>query len=225
MSSTDRCPVRWVAPEVFLTQQFRSSADVWAFGVLVWEIFNNGMEPYSTWALPDIKQNIIYKNYRLPFPEWTPTALSELITQKVWQGDPNLRIASGLAAKEIERLCPARAKTKMRGIPNLADRKKRMQEMSESELKNSSQDPGKSGKTIKHKDAISTKSRKGDQKSKMMSKQECKKDASIKQTKSKSKEPKRSKEDRRRNSAKPGGLNSSHEAKDRNSKRAVKKPH
>ncbi|TKR72074.1 hypothetical protein L596_019589 [Steinernema carpocapsae] len=108
LGATEKCPVRWVAPEVFLTMQFRNSADVWAFGILVWEVFTNGMTPYQTWQGPEIKQNIIYNNYRLPFPDWAPPMLVDLIVNKVWQGDPNSRYPSGLVAREMEKMCPSK---------------------------------------------------------------------------------------------------------------------
>ncbi|TKR72077.1 hypothetical protein L596_019591 [Steinernema carpocapsae] len=124
LGATEKCPVRWVAPEVFLTMQFRNSADVWAFGILVWEVFTNGMTPYQTWQGPEIKQNIIYNNYRLPFPDWAPPMLVDLIVNKVWQGDPNSRYPSGLVAREMEKMCPSKVQGQAR-LPTMAERRNR----------------------------------------------------------------------------------------------------
>ena len=41
-------PVRWMAPETirYNSRKFSAASDVWAFGVVVWEIFTFGQRPY-----------------------------------------------------------------------------------------------------------------------------------------------------------------------------------
>ena len=36
-------PVKQMSPETFTELKFTSKSDVWAFGILVWEIFTLGM--------------------------------------------------------------------------------------------------------------------------------------------------------------------------------------
>lgn len=39
-------PFKWFAPECTANLAFTSSSDVWAFGIVVWELFSLGAAPY-----------------------------------------------------------------------------------------------------------------------------------------------------------------------------------
>lgn len=40
-------PIKWAAPEVLNFMRFSSKSDVWAFGVLMWEVYTCGKMPYG----------------------------------------------------------------------------------------------------------------------------------------------------------------------------------
>nr|XP_026691195.1 muscle, skeletal receptor tyrosine protein kinase-like isoform X2 [Ciona intestinalis] len=39
-------PVRWMAPESIMYGKYSSNSDIWAFGVTMWEIYTNAIQPY-----------------------------------------------------------------------------------------------------------------------------------------------------------------------------------
>lgn len=40
-------PLRWMPPEAILEGDFSTKSDVWAFGVLMWEVFTHGEMPHG----------------------------------------------------------------------------------------------------------------------------------------------------------------------------------
>ncbi|KAK0406216.1 hypothetical protein QR680_018441 [Steinernema hermaphroditum] len=104
LEPTEKAPVRWLAPEVFLTQTYKMPADVWAYGVLVWEIFTNGMDPYCGWNGVQIREQVVSHQYRLQFPDWAPAAISFTIKHLVWATDPKVRMTASAIARELEKM-------------------------------------------------------------------------------------------------------------------------
>ena len=43
-----RMPVRWCAPEVINASRFSTASDVWAFFVLMWEVWSRGQQPFGS---------------------------------------------------------------------------------------------------------------------------------------------------------------------------------
>ncbi|VDD92496.1 unnamed protein product [Enterobius vermicularis] len=79
-------PIKWTAPEGLAYNTF---SDVWAFGVLLWEIATYGMSPY-----PGVELNNVYglleKGFRMDAPEGCPPSVYRLMLQ-CWNWSPSDR--------------------------------------------------------------------------------------------------------------------------------------
>jgi len=48
-----KIPIKWCSIEVLHYKSFSSKSDVWAFGVLMWELFSGGTTPYAAHSNPE----------------------------------------------------------------------------------------------------------------------------------------------------------------------------
>ncbi|RWS26041.1 tyrosine-protein kinase Abl-like protein [Leptotrombidium deliense] len=82
-------PIKWTAPEGLAYNKFSTKSDVWAFGILLWEIATYGMSPYPGVELTDV-YHMLESGYRMECPTGCPPRIYELMRQS-WQWDPNDR--------------------------------------------------------------------------------------------------------------------------------------
>ncbi|CAK9800294.1 Tyrosine-protein kinase Abl [Anthophora plagiata] len=76
-------PIKWTAPEGLAYNKFSTKSDVWAFGILLWEIATYGMSPYPGVELTDV-YHMLEKGYRMECPPGCPPKVYELMRQ-CWQ--------------------------------------------------------------------------------------------------------------------------------------------
>ncbi|NXE75401.1 BMX kinase, partial [Cochlearius cochlearius] len=84
-------PVKWSAPEVFHYTKFSSKSDVWAFGILMWEVFTLGKQPYELYDNMQVIEKVS-QGYRL----YRPQLVSDVICQimyNCWHELPEKRPA------------------------------------------------------------------------------------------------------------------------------------
>ncbi|XP_070531998.1 hepatocyte growth factor receptor-like isoform X1 [Ptychodera flava] len=84
-----KLPAKWMAPECFRKQHYDTKTDVWAYGVLLWELMTRGETPYpaiDNWDLVDY----LDKGKRLQKPPYTPDEVYDVM-HACWQLDPDLR--------------------------------------------------------------------------------------------------------------------------------------
>jgi len=90
-NSTTPLPIKWMALESLKNNgEFTSKSDVWSYGVLVWELFTRGSQPYSDvdpWEMRDYLQS----GYRLPRPKYFPDDNIYEFMASCWFEDPEAR--------------------------------------------------------------------------------------------------------------------------------------
>eukprot|EP00095_Tigriopus_kingsejongensis_P002783 snap_masked-scaffold623_size123039-processed-gene-0.5 protein:Tk02783 transcript:snap_masked-scaffold623_size123039-processed-gene-0.5-mRNA-1 annotation:"hypothetical protein DAPPUDRAFT_302459" len=90
-------PWKWMALEFLFDACFTLKSDVWSYGVVLWEIFSLGQEPYPSQEIEETVQ-AIKNGYRLPFPdemrqvEWARSVYDQVMIP-AWQANPNIRIS------------------------------------------------------------------------------------------------------------------------------------
>ncbi|CAH8842263.1 unnamed protein product [Trichobilharzia szidati] len=82
-------PIKWTAPEGLVYNIFSTKSDVWAFGVLLWEIATYGKTPYPGVELQDVYV-LLERGTRMLRPEGCPEQVYELMLQ-CWQWHPEQR--------------------------------------------------------------------------------------------------------------------------------------
>lgn len=76
-------PVRWMSLESILSGVYSEMSDVWSFGVLLWEILSNGIQPYFGHTNPEVIE-MIRDRILLPCPLHCPKKIYSLMSL-CWQ--------------------------------------------------------------------------------------------------------------------------------------------
>lgn len=84
-------PIKWTAPESLSYNKFTTRSDVWAFGILLWELATCGKSPYAGIDLYAVLDKL-ESGYRMPRPEGCPAEVYQLM-RECWQWEPDRRPA------------------------------------------------------------------------------------------------------------------------------------
>ncbi|XP_004929369.3 tyrosine-protein kinase transmembrane receptor Ror isoform X1 [Bombyx mori] len=93
-------PVRWMSPESILYARFTHESDVWAYGVVLWEIYSRGKQPFYGHNNEDATKLIVQGILLVP-PEECPRFACELM-RECWQFDPQNRIDFDEICRKLE---------------------------------------------------------------------------------------------------------------------------
>ncbi|KAL4445365.1 hypothetical protein ABPG77_011190 [Micractinium sp. CCAP 211/92] len=80
---------RWMAPEVIEHNPYGEKADVFSFGIVLWELLT-GRIPYSDMTPLQAAVGVVQKGLRPPIPPNCPPPLSDIM-RLCWQRDPSVR--------------------------------------------------------------------------------------------------------------------------------------
>ncbi|XP_038066705.1 inactive tyrosine-protein kinase transmembrane receptor ROR1-like, partial [Patiria miniata] len=82
-------PIRWMAPEAVMFGRFSVESDIWSFGVVLWEIYSYGLQPFYGYNNQEVI-DMIRTRHILPCPSGCPPHMYVLMTES-WNEAPNLR--------------------------------------------------------------------------------------------------------------------------------------
>ncbi|KAK8759241.1 hypothetical protein V5799_003127 [Amblyomma americanum] len=83
-------PVKWIAIESIRDRVFTTKSDVWSYGVLLWEMFSLGRNPYPGVVIDESFYKRLENGYRMEKPEYAPDDVYEIM-QSCWQAEPKER--------------------------------------------------------------------------------------------------------------------------------------
>uniref|UniRef100_A0A7N8Y2P3 Protein tyrosine kinase 7 (inactive) n=1 Tax=Mastacembelus armatus TaxID=205130 RepID=A0A7N8Y2P3_9TELE len=74
-------PLRWLPAESVFEDDFSTKSDVWAFGVLMWEVFSHGEMPYSKLSDDEALEGLQTGKLKLPVPDGCPSKIYKLMVR------------------------------------------------------------------------------------------------------------------------------------------------
>ncbi|KAK5865080.1 hypothetical protein PBY51_016271 [Eleginops maclovinus] len=98
-SQGSKFPIKWSAPEVIKYSKFSSKSDVWSFGVLIWEVYNEGRLPYENRSNVEVVESL-NMGLRLLKPRLASDAV-HLLMEWSWKEKPEDRPTFALLVHEL----------------------------------------------------------------------------------------------------------------------------
>ncbi|KFO26728.1 Muscle, skeletal receptor tyrosine-protein kinase [Fukomys damarensis] len=102
-NENDAIPIRWMPPESIFYNRYTTESDVWAYGVVLWEIFSYGLQPYYGMAHEEVIYYVRDGNI-LSCPENCPLELYNLM-RLCWSKVPADRPSFPSIHRILERMC------------------------------------------------------------------------------------------------------------------------
>ncbi|CAL1596966.1 unnamed protein product [Knipowitschia caucasica] len=101
-----RLPVKWMAPESIFQGMYTMKSDVWAYGILLWEIFSLGVTPYPGKKVDHTFYAMIERGFKMDCPYYANESVYNMMC-KCWELDscdrPSFsKLASFMAAQLTE---------------------------------------------------------------------------------------------------------------------------
>ncbi|XP_061121229.1 receptor-type tyrosine-protein kinase FLT3 isoform X1 [Syngnathus typhle] len=105
-----RLPVKWMAPESIFQGMYTMKSDVWAYGILLWEIFSLGVTPYPGVKVDTRFYSMIQSGFKMECPYYADESVYGMMC-KCWALAPDDRPSfSKLVDFMLERLTASEEK-------------------------------------------------------------------------------------------------------------------
>ena len=88
-SQSGTFPVRWTSPESMQTMKFTTESDVWSYGIVLLEIFEEGKKPYGSMGNSEVINKVV-AGYRPPRPALCGEMVYSIML-RCWAEDPEDR--------------------------------------------------------------------------------------------------------------------------------------
>ncbi|XP_034427990.1 receptor-type tyrosine-protein kinase FLT3 isoform X1 [Hippoglossus hippoglossus] len=82
-----RLPVKWMAPESIFHGMYTMKSDVWAYGILLWEIFSLGVTPYPGMKVDHTFYSMIERGFKMECPYYANESVYGMMC-KCWALEP-----------------------------------------------------------------------------------------------------------------------------------------
>lgn len=110
-SGGTKFPIKWAPPEVLCYTRFSSKSDVWAYGVLMWEIFTCGKMPYGRATNAEVVGQV-QRGQRLERPRACPREVYDLM-RSCWENNPDDRLSFRVLKSRLEKLIEERERERL----------------------------------------------------------------------------------------------------------------
>lgn len=144
MEMTKKVPIRWLAPETLKTGIYSPKTDVFAFGIMSWEISENGKEPYPDMRVAEVVTQV--KNgYRMRFdPVFVDFRFGDYVTKHCWAENPDERVLmvdvirflqTTFGMKPVIQACPVKEQ-EMKTMKGISTKRKEKKEKKKKDKNN-----------------------------------------------------------------------------------------
>ena len=97
-------PIRWMPPEAIVYSKFTTQSDIWSFGIVLWEIFSGGAQPYYTLSNEEVIEYVTDEKV-LRCPSGCPSEIYDLMVD-CWATKPDDRPTAAELHKALQNWSP-----------------------------------------------------------------------------------------------------------------------
>lgn len=83
-------PYKWMAIESIVSKVYSTKSDVWSYGIVLWELFTLGQDPYPDQVIDKTFLDFLEQGYRLATPELAPKRVAQIMVS-CWSESPEER--------------------------------------------------------------------------------------------------------------------------------------